>query len=272
MPDALRSAYAEIHNTIPDEILEVAFDTGGPSSISIDEAIRQKVILARVRDDISLRGGKLKQITLRSEWSHFSSAPLGAGVSPGGLSFLIPPEEREFRDISAAVEVSYPYQLAASQNSVLTNFCARNNTTLSSLATAALQSQTGGVQITYPQPIVYAGNVISFNPPQSAFSPWQVLVRLKYDDNFSNMDVSVVRPFAEICLEAVKAYIYKKLIFKIESNAVMRGAEVGVMKDIVSSYADANEKYKELLLQVGGAETFDPVYQRNLLIKMINAM
>lgn len=272
MISALDRAFSEIHANIPPEILETAFMSDGPHNVSVDEKIRQEVILKRVRDDISVRGGKLKYITLRAEWGHFSSAPLGSGVSPGGMTFLIPPEAREFRDISAALETSFPYQLSASQNSVLTNFCARNSTNLTSLAQAALQSQTGGVQITYPSPVVYEGNVLGFNPPQSAFSPWQILVRLRYDDNFSGMDVSLIRPFVILCREAVRNYIYINLIMKIESNAVMRGADIGAMKDIVSSYSDANEKYEEGLLQLGGAEFFDPVRQRNLLIKMVQAI
>ena len=83
------------------------------------------------------------------------------------------------------------------------------------------------------------------------------------------MDVSLHESFNKVCEYAVKAYIYTKLIFSIESNLVVRGMDIGIMKDIVSNYADANEKYDEQLIALGGAEIFDPERLSGILRRMV---
>lgn len=55
----------------------------------------------------------------------------------------------------------------------------------------------------------------------------------------------------------------------IESNLVTRGVELGVVKDIVSSYSDANEKYEEQLLAMTGAQIYEPDRLRNILLRMV---
>ena len=137
------------------------------------------------------------------------------------------------------------------------------------MACAALQSRTGANTLTAPVGTVLPGNVIKLNPPQYNFVPWQVMVRLEYDDNFSGMDVSIVEPFTKLCEFAVKQYVWTKLIFKIETNLNYRGVELGVFKDIVSGYQDAGERYEEQLLQVGGSSYFEPERLYNILSKVV---
>ena len=55
----------------------------------------------------------------------------------------------------------------------------------------------------------------------------------------------------------------------IESNLVTRGVELGVVKDIVSSYSDANEKYEEQLLAMAGTQIYEPDRLRNILLRMV---
>ena len=50
---------------------------------------------------------------------------------------------------------------------------------------------------------------------------------------------------------------------------VIRGYEVGIMKDIVNSYADADEKYNEALLALGGSEVFEPQRLEGILRRMV---
>jgi hypothetical protein len=83
------------------------------------------------------------------------------------------------------------------------------------------------------------------------------------------MDVSTIQPFCQLVEYAVKSYIYTKLIMTIETNLVVHGLEIGVMKDIVSTYADAAEKYDEMIIKLGGAEHYDPTRLEGILRRMV---
>jgi hypothetical protein len=53
--------------------------------------------------------------------------------------------------------------------------------------------------------------------------------------------------FGDLCVEKTKQYIYNKLIIDIDRGIIERGFEVGIIKDIIDDYRDANENYKDLL-------------------------
>ena len=270
MIDGLRQAMQQIYAVIPMEILEAAFQPY-QTQTTLDECIKNKVLLARVRDDISVRGGKVLRIMLDPKWSHYTRSPstYSLGISGSYSTFHVPPEAREGRDISTILAVRFPYTL--NTHSVNGNFnnCSLKGNTVSGLACAALQAQTGSQLVSSPTGVVRPGNVIQLDPPQYTWIPWEVIVRLRYDDNFSGMDVSLIESFKRVCEYAVKSYIYTTLIFKIETNLVVRGMDIGIMKDIVSSYSDANEKYEEQLIQLGGAEIFDPDRLAGILRRMV---
>lgn len=270
MVDALDRALARIHSVIPNEVLEAAFEPWN-YDISLDRLIIENVILKKVRDDISLRGGKVFQIILNMDWCKYTSSPspYALGIAGSYSTYRIPPEAREHRDISCILQVKFPYSIGTSATGTFYNDCSVKGNTLGGLACAALQEQTGANLLVSPTGIIRPGNVVQLSPPQMNFVPWDIRVRLKYDDNFSGMDVSTVYPFARLCEFAVKSYIYTKLIFKVESNMVFKGAELGVMRDQVQSYQDATEKYDEELILVGGAEVLDPERLKGVFARMV---
>lgn len=271
MLDALTQAYGQIHNTIPREVLEAAFEPFNNPDMTLDELIRQKVIVPRLLEAVSARSGKLCRIILQLDWCDYTSAPspYALGISGSYTTYKIPPEAREHRDISCVVQIRFPYQIGTSASGNFYNNCSMSGTTVGQLACAALQSQTGSNQLVYPTAQVLPGNVIKLDPPQFNWVPWAVMVRLKFDENFSGMDVSSLRTFAQLCEYAVKAYCYNQLIFKVESNLVFRGVELGVMKDIVNSYSEANERFEEFLLAFQGAQTYEPDQLDQILRYMV---
>lgn len=270
MIDGLKSALTRIMSIIPQEVLMAAF-TPWDSDMTLDAAIMKKVLLARVRDDISVRGGKILKIMLNLDWCEYTSSPspYALGISGSYSTYRIPPEARENRDISCVLSVRFPYTISTSTSGSFYNSAALKGNNLQGLACAALQSQTGNDLLASPTGIIRPGNVLQLDPPQYNWVPWQVTVRLRYDDNFSGMDVSTILPFCEVCEYAVKSYIYTKLLFPVETNMVIRGYEVGIMKDIVNSYSDADEKYNEALLALGGAEVFEPQRLEGILRRMV---
>jgi hypothetical protein len=61
---------------------------------------------------------------------------------------------------------------------------------------------------------------------------------------------------AELSVLACKAFIYTKLRVGIDQGQLMAGQDLGVIKEVVSEYADANQTYRELLKEKGGKLMF----------------
>lgn len=260
--DAVRAGLTHIHNTIPPQILAAAFQPyNHPEIGNVDELIKQKVFIHSMRDELSVRGGKPIHFVVQQNWAKItqSPSPYALGIAGSYSVFQIPPQARDFRDISCVEDVAYPYTLGSNTNScTFYNNCSSNGNTLSTLVTAALQSQTGEGNLTVPTGIVRPNNIIQLDPPQYNFVPWKITCRLRFDDNFSGMDINSIETFKKLCEYAVKRYCYVNLIFEVETNMVQRGMELGVMKEIINSYADADEKYQEQLVAFGGAQVIDP--------------
>lgn len=270
MVDPVRQALIRIYHTIPKPILEAAFrNIAEDDTSSLDSLIIDKVFVARMRDDLSVRCGKVFRLLLEHSWCHYASSPspYALGLSGTFSVYHIPPEAREHRDIAAVMEVRFPYNLGQQTN--FYSDCSTKGNTLSSLACAALSSQTFSNALVVPRANLRAGNVIKLEPPQFNFVPWQVKVRLKYDDSFTNLEVSETGQFPKLAEYAVKAYIYNTLIMEIETNTVVRGLELGIVREIVSSYTDAGEKYDEQLLEFAGASVLDGDRLECVLRKMV---
>lgn len=270
MIGALRTTLMYIMSIIPPQVLEATFKPYKYNT-SLDDRILSEVILARVRDDVSIRGGRVFKIILNQNWCKYTSSPspYALGISGAYTVFHIPPEARGNRDIVCALGVRFPYTLGTSNSCNFYSNDSIKGNTVSGLACAALQAQTGANQLSVPQAIVKEGNIIQLDPPQYNFVPWEVITRLRYDDTFSSMDVSSIESFKKLCEYAVKSYIYTHLIFDVESNLVCRGQELGVIKDIVSSYSDSEDKYNDMLKEFGGAAIYEPDRLRNILIRCV---
>lgn len=270
MIGALDRAFAEIYNDIPMPILEAAF-TPWKYDVSMDQRMRDEVITKRVLGDCSINGGRVHSFMLDKSWALNLNVPSSQVSSLAGTfsTYLIPPEERAGRDLVAFENISYPYAVMAGANSEVfaNHFLGGRN--LNNITTNVIRSHTFSHATIYPSVTLMAGNIVKLDAPQFSFIPWKLTFRLKYDDEFTSLDVSAIPPFAKVCVYAIKAYIYKKLIFNIETNAVFHGQEIGVMRDIVSTYADANEKYDEAMKGFAGGDFLDATRLKHVLTKML---
>ena len=161
MIDGLKSALNRIMSVIPQEVLMAAF-TPWDSDMTLDAAILKKVLLSRVRDDISVRGGKILKIMLNLDWCEYTSSPspYALGISGSYSTYRIPPEARENRDISCVLSVRFPYTISTSTSGSFYNSAALKGNNLQGLACAALQSQTGNDLLASPTGIIRPGNVL----------------------------------------------------------------------------------------------------------------
>jgi hypothetical protein len=253
----LRHALSRIAHSIPMQILKEAFEPDR-HFVTLDERIREEVIVGRVLPDCNLFSGKTARILLQSNWVEYTSIPSMLGlISAGNYTvYRIPPDFRDNRNIVAVTALDYPP--AYYSGDMMVNF-GMNGVGRSSgdLACQAINSLTGRGMTQRPTPILREGNMVYVYPPQSTHIDWLLTCRLEYDDQFMNMEASSIEPFRNLVECAVKAYIYNSLVLKIDSMRMEGGADFSKLKDIVESYSDQNDKYDELLVKFRGGAQLD---------------
>ena len=247
-----------VSNTIPKPILVEAFEPD-KHYVTLDERIREEVIIGRVLPDCNLYAGKQARIVLRDNWIENTIIPFNLGlISAGNYSaYRIPPQYRDNRKIVAVIGLDYPPMYYSGD--MMLNF-GMNQAGVSSgdLACAALNSISSRGLTYKPTPILRENNMVIVYPPQSTHIDWVLTCRLEYDEQFTNMEPSSIGPFVDLMECAIKAYIYNQLVLKIDSLRVEGGYEMNKFREIVESYADQNDKYQELIMNFRGGAILDP--------------
>lgn len=247
-----------LSNTIPRRILMEAFKPD-QHYVTLDERIREEVIVGRVLPDCNLYSGKVAKIVLSSRWVEYTTTPPMIGLVAAGsyAVYRIPPEVRDNRQIVAIQSLDYPPAYFAGDMLTQSGF---NSTGITSgdLACQALNSLTGRGSSIRPMAILRDSNMVYIYPPQSSHVDWLMTCRLEYDDQFLNMSNNAIQPLTDLVECATKAYIYNTLALEIDMMRMEGGYDFSKFKEIVESYADQNDKYAELLLAFRGASTLDP--------------
>ena len=253
MENSIDYLLKEIYLKIPTEIL---FETFRPAGVTLDSVIKEDVIVDVVLRKCNLYSGKLAKITLRSEYAIKIDVPDISFGPTSGRVYKIPPEVREYRDISHAITLSLPH-------SYYHNISYNYGTFESSKSMCSVTSQVLGSNLGYenqpviPIPILLNDNIIKLEPTFNSSVEYVLSCLLKYDSNFTNISPNSLKYLADLCVLATKALIYIKLIIPIENNYLVGGQNLGKFKEIVDSYQDANEKFDEVLEKFRGSTVFD---------------
>jgi len=264
MTNACESALRTIYHSIPGELLNLAFRPED-YQVTLDKRIIDVVIAGRVLSDTNTYAGKVKRIRLDQSWlENVNDSTMDTFGSSG--VYRIPPSAREGREITQVVDLTYPEGLSNSGMGFPTFFDDNYGNSLANLASAAIQSRTHSRAYLSPTPVLQSGNLIRVNPPGAYISDWVLHCRLGYDSEFTNISASSVMPLTDLIVCATKAYIYTTMIVKIDYVYLDSGSEVGVIKSLVESYVDENEKYRDLLKRFRGSVLFDPDTYKNLLL------
>ena len=72
-------------------------------------------------------------------------------------------------------------------------------------------------------------------------------VMVDNDENLNHIQVPYYTVFHELIEEAVKAYIYNNLVLEQDNVFINSGGELNKFRDIVDSYSDAEQMYREKL-------------------------
>ncbi len=251
----LTSIFAKVNR----QILLLAFDPV-KNQTSLDTRIISEVIQARVLLDVNLLMGKKTKIQLLDNWlvkTGLSEFAVITGALYDSSFYFIPPEAREMRNISTIQGISSDYAYSLPVNGSSSGNANNIGNTVASLADAAVSSRTEYNYPIMPQATLQSQNLIRIFPV--VYSDGLVLdCTLEYDSEFTNANQNVIYHLRNLSVCAVKTWIYNELVIQIDTAEIIGGMAIGAVKDIIQSYATADEEYHDLLMKVRGAMLMDP--------------
>lgn len=260
MAQAIEMALIQVYATIPYEILVPVFEPHR-RGMALDHCIYQDIIQSRVLKECNLYAGKMTSIPLLAEYveetnvSNYHAFPFNTLYA----IFRIPPHMREHKSLTHVISVEFPNNYFNTSPYGVYGMSDGNgrcsSVNMSSLACQALAGAAGvlgGINGPYgtPKPIpqLLAGDLVKLTPTASLPLPgfaWMLTCRLEYDSELTNLNASAVKPFTNLVEHATKAYIYNHAILKIDKFYTDGGMELGRFREVIDSYSDQEEKYRE---------------------------
>lgn len=256
---AVDAMLTNIYQQIPQQILEKAYMSTEEDS-SLDDQINRKLLIPVVHKDVNILCGKVKTITLTTrDLRPVRHGTFGNQVGMGIESefYEVDATQRESRDIAFVVgpcqTLSQPY---SGGGYVGNNGAMMAGNTVLGNASFLLNSRTFSRAAVAPVFDVAGSNTIRVTPSLQA-SPFMLDVILGYDYEYSNVEPSVIIALRNLAPIAAKRDIHTRLVIAIDQGEVIAGSEIGVFKDIVSSYDISDDEYNEALFRVQRAGSFD---------------
>lgn len=261
--NAIQKALDEISFTIPQEILIEAFKDPIPNwrqaPISLQEQIRNKVIRPRVLVDLNIIGGKMIIVSLEGLAAKYSDVST--------LVYEIPPERLGHRNLISVLSVAY-MPLAASFNHLGTGIgtvIPNSMNEVGSVSQRVFASHASIPPISNATVEIIGQNTVLIRDKIRTTGVYQLRCHVENENNLGNVNPRSYHVIAMTCILAVKSYIYKTLSIRMGSAYLQGGQELGVFKDLVDSYADAEEMYQTYLKEVTRSVMFmndNDTYQR----------
>lgn len=245
MSNAIPIALTRIKHMVPPEILRIAFQPKQEhvwNNISIEQQIVKDVINSRVRVDCNLLGGKTIQVSLTGSMLEpvvNTNSQVNSGTGSFSL-YRVPPEQRDYCDISEVHRVMYPLPNAGGHPNPTVQggtICAYEN--------ELINSKTGGGIPATPTPELISGDLIRLHPGGHTQIDWVLVCRVAYDEAFNGLNGSSIDAFAELCVLAVKMYVYNNLIIQLDRGFVEYGMDITSVRQIIEQWSDLNDTYIE---------------------------
>ena len=245
---AINKALDEIKFAIPSQILEEAFkDNRMPGwnywqargvYKSLDERILEKVIKPKVMVDVDIKGGQTVMLPLNT-------------ITPEIFDFMtyvfnIPLELTQNRNIISVQSVSYmPPGYLSYLNSGSMNKC--NSSDLAVAGRRMLDSYANLPLVSNANLELYGNNVVAIKLTSPTTQSFMLRCMVGNDEYLNNIQMRSWMVFSELCVLAVKAYIYNTLRIRTDEGYLHGGMELGAFKEIVMEYSDSRELYNTFL-------------------------
>lgn len=240
MVDVLGKVLQEIKMDIPEEILRLAFMRKDfyykDRATNLDREIIDKVIAARVNVDCSLNGGMDYVVALLDSYRELTEEMMSV--------YTIPKSLLDGRSIVSVLSVMYlnPYMVAAPAS--LTT-CGWSN--IMATSQAVLDAMSPIPNFTTAEVQLGGENVIVVRDARMLPDYSFARVVLSYDAYMSNLNPRSYLAYSKLCRLAVKAYIWSKCRINIDRGQLSAGVDIGIIREIIDEYKEANEMYLDYL-------------------------
>ncbi len=237
-----------IRFNIPSELLKVAFldnvRSFRNSPTNLNEAILTTILRPRVLIDANLVGGEEVIVDL-------DGVP-HRNIDNYSVVYEIPTQRINYRSLMNVLSVGYG-------QSTSTNYApfvgADNNTCSGPNEVLKAATRVGDSLSSVPNVSTAKASIVGENTvviyDQAGIAGFYVLRCLvANEENLNNISPRSFIPFSELCVHAVKSYIYNNLIVKLDNAYLSGGQELGAIRNLVESYSDAEENYMTYLSEV----------------------
>lgn len=244
----IQYALSKVSQRIPPAILKGMFETTTNRTfnwarmhapmLSVDHQLRDKVVEGIVMPDINLISGQRELI------------PLSGLVQVGQPDFSqvihIPKERTNGRSIVAAYSIVIGSQTGA-MNGVFNTSYSGATSSMGEAMRAVQQSRSAIPIMNDANIALIAENTIVIRSPLRLAGVAWLDCLLTHNEQLSNIPAGAYRHFADLVVEATKAYIYNNIIIPMDEAEIVGGMGLGQFRSIVEGYSDAEELYQEKL-------------------------
>ena len=242
--NAIAYAINNLRHIIPQSVLQIAFSPQAVvgygsrwrtqnDNLSIDAAIREKVIEGRVNIDCNLVGGTMVAIDLRA---------IGyEQVDNATRVFRIPYEFTGGRRIVSVKTLNY-----ITYHGVPTYHHDAGNSQMLSAAMDLYRAVASMPIVSTANCQIIGDNVVMVRDDLTHLSDQLAMTCLvENDEGMNNLNPGIFPVYGRLVELATKAYIYTHANVAMDQGVLNGGVPLGRIREVVDSYADANEMYQE---------------------------
>lgn len=260
MINAISYSLEQVERKIPKEILRQTFvsNINHRTQIPINHTARimEEVLVKRVFKDINIIGGTTIFVEL--------DKCILVEEQPTFCVYHVPKELTGNRSIASVHEMHYGGFYGISNMDIMG--------TGSRLGDAAKQQ----LDAVSPLPHTSEGrtslindNTIMIEGYPQFTSNNAIRCIVEYDLGLVNINGRAVFDFSKLVVLATKSYIYNNNVIKMDQGQIAGGANLGMYKDVIDSYSDAEELYDEYLtIKWAKIDKLNDYEQRKRLINL----
>jgi len=244
----IQKAVDDVKFRIPRPVLQKAFiDRLGTwrnnQRVSLDEMIVSTVIRPRVLVDCNMVGGSQVLVSLNGLLQEKPTEYMTV--------IHIPKERTEGKSINSVLNVGFvglAYLASwAGMNSAgsFATYGSSENTALMTAAAGMMTAYDKIPMVSTARCELIAENTICIRDSINLAPDMTLRCVLANEENMNNLQLRAYKNFSKLVEYAVKAYIYNTLLINVDQGELQGGAQLGTFKQVIDSYADAEENYQD---------------------------
>ena len=262
MTTPIEKALDEINFKIPRDILELAFGETSNYTVrfkpSIDTVIQDKVLVPKVIVDCDLNGGVQRFIPINGIHLEY--------INNTECVFQMPADRLQGREIMSVFSIGY-YEDKVSQYIPTTS----SKNSLNMHVNKLVDSLSGTYMEMTNRIGIWGPNTVHVRERMAIEDRMVLHCVVSNAQHMSNLPPRAFLAFSELCILAVKAYIYNTLVLRLDTGAIRGGVSLGKISDIVNEYADSAELYDLYLKEKWAKKAFtaDPIRNEKHLRRLL---